>query len=78
MYSLSLNINGQLYESKGDSMYEALTNLPQPPKMLAKGILKLKKGESEKTLLLMPRRLKRLWMKGSPTFLGKYFDLLLK
>ncbi len=62
MYKLSLDMMGTLYEGEGETMLEALRNLPQPPKIMYKGKLTIKKDDNvRQNILYMPPRLKRLF-----------------
>lgn len=78
MYSLSLKVGNETFESSADTMSDAIRNLPKPPSLMHKGVLTITGPARSKTLLMMPPRMKRLWMKLSPTFLGKSFELLVK
>jgi len=76
-YSILVKIGSDVYRSKGDSMLEALENLPQPVKIFQKGILTISTEDKSVDRVLMPMRLKRLWYKISQPVLAKNFEFLL-
>ncbi len=60
-WTLSLQLGNELYESFGETMFEALTNLSRPQKMLTKSVLTVTHGDNSKTLSLSSLQLKRLF-----------------
>lgn len=65
-YKLTLQLGDKTYTSDGTSVYEALQALPQPEKIMLKGVLTLEHGTKKSQQLMWPTRLKRLFY--SPTF----------
>ena len=66
-FHISLTLGDKTYKGEGATALEALRSLPKPERIVAKGVLKVSKGNVSKTLLFMPTRLKRLFY-SSPTF----------
>lgn len=76
MYSISIKMGDTVLESEGASMSECLTKLPKPVKIFQKGIITLKKDKKQTEFFWMPVRLKRIWMKSSPIYLAKSWELM--
>lgn len=62
---MSLKLGGEIYESSGETVADALVALPRPEKILGKGVLTIKSGKKTKEMLMFPRRLNRLFQKES-------------
>lgn len=74
-FSVSVNLGGEVFESKGVSMKAALEALPKPPKILQKGAVTIT-GRRSWVMVLMPMKLRRLWFKTAPIYLAKQFERL--
>jgi len=60
-FSLKLSLGDSILESSGDSMFEALSTLPVPAKIVSKGILEIRHNERTRTILYTIPRLKRVF-----------------
>lgn len=75
LFRITLEINGTKYASKGKTMLEALETLPKPEKIFHKGKLTVK-GKKERSQLIMPPRIKRLFYPLAKVTLAKQLELL--
>lgn len=66
LVTISLKANDQELTSSGATIFEALTKLPKPHKIMGKGFLTVTEGDKKKEELYMPARLRRL-------FFNRYF-----
>jgi hypothetical protein len=60
-FSFSLNINGKVYEGKGETAIDALLNTPKPEKITNKGTLYISNGEKSNSVLMQIPQMKRLF-----------------
>lgn len=61
MYSISLTIAGKKYESKGDTPLAALRSLPNPGKVMNKGVLVVERDGRKNEQYLVPVKIKQLF-----------------
>ena len=60
-FSLSLQIGDKVFKGGGATMFDALSSIKKPDKIMGKGVMTITKGEQKKELLYYPIRLKRLF-----------------
>lgn len=60
-YTIDLELGGKIYRGIGETALEALQSLPQPEKIMNKGILTITNGDLKKVQLFYPVQLKRMF-----------------
>ena len=60
-FSISLNINGKIYEGHGATALDALINTPKPEKITNKGTLYISNGLKSNSVLMQIPQMKRLF-----------------
>jgi len=61
LYFLSLVLGDKTFTSEGETLFDALKEIPKPEKIMNKAVLTITKGDQKKELLYYPTRLKRLF-----------------
>lgn len=74
-YGLSLKLGDNVFKSSGETMIDALSALPKPGKILAKGVLTVRIGEESKDKLLMPLRVRRLFYPNIQRVIAKQLEV---
>lgn len=77
-YVISLTLGDNTLEGRGDSVYEALSSIKKPLKIVGKTFLIVTNGDKKATQMLMPVRAKRLFYPMAQLMLAKQIQLLLK
>ena len=77
-YSITLVASGNVTESEGYSMYEALKNLKKPEKITTKATIRIAYDGKEKEIYYTPNKLKRVFYPIAQELLAKSYALDLK
>lgn len=78
VYTITLNMNGEISEGTGTSMLEALQNLPRPDKITIKSTIKVDCDGKSKELYFVPSKLKKVFYPMAQYITAKTFAMALK
>lgn len=77
-FYISIALGTETIKGSGASMLEAIKAVPVPVKIFTKGIISLKNGDKEASLVWIVPKVKRIFHPLAQVFLAKQFNLLLK
>lgn len=60
-FSVTITMGTDVYKGEGETALAALSVIPKPVKIMAKGVVRITDGEKVKEVLMYPLRLRRLF-----------------